>query len=170
MLNYKLKLRRSFLTLTGIASLAIAGLSSPVQGADLKEALEHAKWTGIVGIWVDSETKGERIKIAYAWKFQDKLIEVNSSMGDVKSVSLMGFNPDTEEVFMMGGNSTGGGSIGKWSMDGDDAVLDLSVVNAEGEKGKMTLKHQWVDKDTIKVSGTTEEGGESFTLTLVRSK
>lgn len=164
------KIRCSLLSLTGIAALAIAGLTGPVQGADLGEALDHAKWRGILGTWVDSETKGERVKIAYAWKFENKLIEVNSTMGDVKSVSLMGFNPDSEEVFMMGGNSNGGGTIGKWRMEGDDAVLDLSYVRANGDKGKMTLKHHRVNDDTIEVTGTSEEAGEGFTLTLVRAK
>lgn len=170
MLNDILKLRRSFLTFTGIAALTISGLTGPTQGADLKEALEHAKWSGIVGIWVDSETKGERVKISYAWKFKDKLIEVNSKMGETKSVSLMGFNPEKEEVFMMGGNSKGGGSLGKWSLDGSDAILELGYISADGDKGEMTIKHHWVDKDTIEVTGTTEEGGDSFSLTLVRSK
>ena len=170
MSKYIVKLRRSFLAFTGIAALAITGLANPAQGADLGEALESVSWKGIIGTWVDSETKGERVKLNYAWKFENKLIEVNSQMGETKSVSLMGFNPETEEVFMIGGNSKGGGSMGKWSMDGEDAVLELSYMSAEGEKGTMKLKHHKVDADTIEISGTTEEGGEGFTITLVRSK
>lgn len=164
------RLRRSFLALTGIAALAITGLTAPAQGADLGEALDHVNWRGILGTWVDSETKGERVRIAYTWKYENKLIEVNSSMGKTKSVSLMGFNPDSEEIFMMGGNNKGGGTIGKWSMEGEDAILDLSYIRANGEKGKMKLKHHRVNENTIEVTGTSEETGESFTLTLVRSK
>ena len=170
MSTYIPKFRRSILVLTGVAALAFAGLTTPAQGTDLGEALAHVNWKGIVGSWVDSETKGERVKIVYAWKFENKLIEVNSTMGDTKGISLMGYNPDSEEVFMMGGNSEGGGNLGKWSMDDEDAVLELSYVRADGEKGEMSLKHHWVNDDTIEVSGTAEEGGESFTLTLVRSK
>jgi len=170
MLNYIPKLRRSILALTGITALAISGLTIPAQGADLGEALDHAKWRGIVGTWVDSDTKGENLKITYAWKFENKLIEVNSTMGETKSLSLMGFNPDTEEVFMMGANSKGGGSIGKWTMDGADAVLDLAYVGPDGETGKMKLKHHKVDDDTIEITGTAEEGGDEFKITLVRSK
>jgi hypothetical protein len=164
------QLRRSFLTLIGLAAFTWAGLTSPAQAGDLGEALDHVNWRGILGTWVDSETKGERVKVVYAWKFENKLIEVNSTMGDTKGISLMGFNPETEEVFMMGGNSKGGGSLGTWSMDGEDAVLELAYVSPDGEKGKMTLKHHRVDDDTIEVSGTAKEGGESFTLTLERSK
>jgi hypothetical protein len=90
-------------------------------------------------------------------------------MGDTQSVSLMGFNPETEEVFMMGGNNKGGASLGKWTMDGEDAVLEISYVDAEGEKGTMTFKHHRVDDDTIEISGTAGEGRE-FSLTVVRSK
>ena len=119
---------------------------------------------------MDSETKGERVKVAYAWKFENKLIEVNSKMGETESVSLMGFNPDTEEVFMMGGNNKGGGSIGQWSMDGEDAVLELSYVSETGDRGTMKIKHHRVDEDTIKITGSSEEGGEEFIVTLVRAK
>lgn len=163
------QIRRSLLAFKGMAALAVTGFTGPAQGADLAEALDHVNWKGIVGTWVDSETKGERVKLVYAWKFEDKLIEVNSKMGDTETVSLMGFNPETEEVFMMGGNNKGGASLGKWTMDGGDAVLEISYVDAEGEKGKMTFQHHRVNDDTIEISGTTLEGQE-FSLTVVRSK
>ena len=159
------QLRRSFLAL-----LAYFTITSSAQGADLGEALDSVNWRGILGTWVDSETKGERVKVAYAWKFKDKLIEVNSKMGETESISLMGFNPETEEVFMMGGNNKGGGSIGKWSMDGEDAVLELSYVSETGDKGTMKFKHHRVDKDTIKITGSIGDSGEEFAVTLVRAE
>ena len=39
---------------------------------------------------MDSETKSVRVKVAYAWKFKKKLIEVNSKMGETESVSENG--------------------------------------------------------------------------------
>jgi len=164
------QLCRSFLALIGIATIAATGLTTPTQGADLREALDSVKWSGILGTWVDSETKGEQVKVAYTWKFKNKLIEVRSKMGKTRGISLMGFNPDTEEVFMMGGNNKGGGSIGKWSMDGEDAVLELSFVSETGDKGTMKIKHHRVDEDTIKITGSSEENDEEFTVTLVRAK
>jgi hypothetical protein len=71
---------------------------------------------------------------------------------------------------MMGGNNKGGGSIGKWSMDGEDAVLELSFVSETGDKGTMKFKHHRVDEDTIKITGSSGESGEEFTVTLVRAK
>ena len=168
--SYILKIRRSVLTFTGIAVFAVSGPANPAHGADLGEALQHAKWSGIIGTWVDSETKGERVKIDYAWKFENKLIEVNSTMGETKSSSLMGFNPESEEVFIVGGNNKGGGSAGNWSMEGEDAVLDLSFVGAEGEKGSMKITHHRIDDDTIEVTVSSEEREEDFKFTLVRSK
>ena len=164
------QLSRSFLALIGIATIAATGLTTPTQGADLREALDSVKWSGILGTWVDSETKGEQVKVAYTWKFKNKLIEVRSKMGKTRGISLMVFNPDTEEVFMMGGNNKGGGSIGKWSMDGEDAVLELSFVSETGDKGRMKIKHHRVDEDTIKITGSSEESDEEFTVTLVRAK
>ena len=164
------QLSRSFLSLIGIATIAATGLTTPMQGADLREALDSVKWSGILGTWVDSETKGEQVKVAYTWKFKNKLIEVRSKMGKTRGISLMVFNPDTEEVFMMGGNNKGGGSTGKWSMDGEDAVLELSFVSETGDKGRMKIKHHRVDEDTIKITGSSEESDEEFTVTLVRAK
>ena len=164
------QLSRSFLALIGIATIAATGLTTPTQGADLREALDSVKWSGILGTWVDSETKGEQVKVAYTWKFKNKLIEVRSKMGKTRGISLMGFNPDTEEVFMMGGNNKGGGSIGKWSMDGEDAVLELSFVSETGDKGTMKIKHHRVDVDTIRITGFSEESDEEFSVTLVRAK
>ena len=164
------QLGRSFLALIGIATIAATGLTTPTQGADLREALDSVKWSGILGTWVDSETKGEQVKVAYTWKFKNKLIEVRSKMGKTRGISLMGFNPDTEEVFMMGGNNKGGGSIGKWSMDGEDAVLELSFVSETGDKGTMKIKHHRVDEDTIRITGFSEESDEEFSVTLVRAK
>ena len=164
------QLSRSFLALIGIATIAATGLTTPTQGADLREALDSVKWSGILGTWVDSETKGEQVKVAYTWKFKNKLIEVRSKMGKTRGISLMVFNPDTEEVFMMGGNNKGGGSTGKWSMDGEDAVLELSFVSETGDKGRMKIKHHRVDEDTIKITGSSEESDEEFTVTLVRAK
>ena len=164
------QLSRSFLALIGIATIAATGLTTPTQGADLREALDSVKWSGILGTWVDSETKGEQVKVAYTWKFKNKLIEVRSKMGKTRGISLMGFNPDTEEVFMMGGNNKGGGSIGKWSMDGEDAVLELSFVSETGDKGTMKIKHHRVDVDTIRITGYSEESDEEFSVTLVRAK
>ena len=74
------QLCRSFLALIGIATIAVTGLTTPAQGADLGEALDSVKWRGILGTWVDSETKGERVnsrlrleirKQAHRGEFQD---------------------------------------------------------------------------------------------------
>jgi hypothetical protein len=164
------KIRRLFLTFTGLAALGVTGLTTPASGADLGETLKEANWGNLIGTWVDSATKGERVKIVYAWKFENKVIEVNSTMGESKGVSLMGINADTGEVFMMGANSKGGASLGKWTMEGEDAVLELSYVGPNGEKGTMTFKHHRIDNDTVEVSGESEESGQPFSLTLVRAK
>ncbi|MGJ8697411.1 MAG: hypothetical protein ACSHYF_13930 [Verrucomicrobiaceae bacterium] len=159
--------RRSFLA--SIAALAFA-VTSSARADDLGDALRHAGWEGILGTWVDSDTKGEVIKTIYAWKFEDKLIEVNTSYGDTKSVSLMAFDPDKEAVFSVSGDNKGGGSIGKWSMDGEDAILELQYRSGEGEKGTMKIRHHMVDGDTMKVTISSEENGQTGELTLVRAK
>lgn len=169
MFKKKILIGRSVFSLLGCAAISMSAMISQLRADDLSEALEYAGWTGILGTWVDEDSKGNRVKITYAWKFEGKLIEVTSKMGDTQSVSLMGFNPETEEVYMVGGNSKGGGSLGKWRMEGADVVLELGYMSPTGDKGGMSLRHHRVDDDTIVVSGNGENGNP-FTLRLVRAQ
>ena len=157
--------RRSLLTLT-----AVCLTLSPLRATDLGEAIRHVGWEGIVGTWVDADTKGKAFKTTYAWKYKDKLIEINSTWGETKSTALMGFNPDTEEVYLMGANNKGGGTLGKWSMDGDDAILEVAYVTADGEKGSMKFRHHKVDADTLKITISTPDNDRTQEVTLVRAK
>ncbi|MEJ6559658.1 MAG: hypothetical protein QNL71_01215 [Akkermansiaceae bacterium] len=153
----------------GIAVISFA-FTSVVRGADLGEALQHAGWAGILGTWVDADTKGEIVKSTYAWKFEGKLIEVNASFGETKSVAFMSFDPENKTVYHVSGDDKGGGSIGKWSLDGEDAVLDIQYRSGDGEKGTMKIRHHKVDDDTMQLTTSNGENDESLEVTLVRSK
>lgn len=161
------QIRRSLFA--SVAAISLTFMSS-VRGDDLGEALRHVGWEGILGTWVDSETKGDAVITSYAWKFENKLIEVNTTVGDTKSVLLMGFDPENEAVYVLGGDNKGGGSMGKWSIDGEDAVLELQYRSGEGEKGTMKIRHHMVDADTMKLTISSGENEEAAEVTLVRSK
>ena len=65
--------------------------ASTSRAADtLKDKLRESGWDGIIGTWVDADTKGTNAKISYAWKIEDRVIEENSEMGGKRSVALMG--------------------------------------------------------------------------------
>ena len=40
----------------------------------LGDTLRESKWDGIIGTWVDPETKGQNKKVTYAWKVKDHAI------------------------------------------------------------------------------------------------
>lgn len=160
----------SFFRRVVLASVAALTFTVSSHGDDLGDALKHVGWEGIIGTWVDSDTKGKVLTTSYAWKFENKLIEVNSSYGDTKSASLMAFDPDNEAVYVISGDNKGGGSMGKWSMEGDDAVLQIQFRTGEGEKGTMKMVHHKVDKDTLKVTISLNESDDTSEITLVRVK
>ena len=60
--------------------------------------------------------------------------------------------------------------MGKWSIDGEDAVLELQYRSGEGEKGTMKIRHHMVDADTKKLTISSGENEEAAEVTLVRSK
>ncbi|MGC6464572.1 MAG: hypothetical protein ACON38_00840 [Akkermansiaceae bacterium] len=165
MTHYLISIRRSLLSM----GVALVSLTSPLQ-ADLGQALKEVDWEGMIGTWVDAETKGERFKTTYAWKFEGKLIEVTSKMGQTQNVSLMGMNSENEDVVMSGGNSKGGIHHGKWSMDGKDAILEVEYVKENGESGAMKIRYHQVSEDEIKMTLTPPDGGDTYEFNIVRLK
>lgn len=148
------------------ATLTIFWASSA--GAEtLGEMLRDSGWDRIIGTWVDKDTKGERLKTTFAWKFENRVIEVNNKMGELHSVALIAVNAKNGEVFHVGANDKGGGVLGKWTEEDGDAILELGYVRENGEEGEMRIRHHLEDDDTMVV---TLERDEPMTVTLVRAK
>jgi hypothetical protein len=146
--------------------LAIA--ATPTSAAEnLGEVLRQAGWHRIIGTWVDADTKGANSTTTYAWRFKDKVIEVTSKIGEQESVSLMGLNRKTGEVYNLAADNQGSVSLGKWEFDEKDAALELGFVSAEGEEGGLSIRYRLEDDNTMTV---TIGGLESFPSKLVRAK
>jgi hypothetical protein len=149
--------------------MVMSVLWSSAAAENLGDMLREAGWNKIIGTWMDADTKGEKITVRYGWKYKDHVIQVTSTMGELKSTSLIGRNGKTGEIFQAGANSTGGASLGKWSEEGGDAVLEVGYVSPEGEEGGMQIRHHMQDDDTMVVT-VSGEGGQKMTITLVRKK
>ncbi|MCM2369273.1 hypothetical protein [Aporhodopirellula aestuarii] len=150
-----------------LATLAISPSSLPAAD-NLSEILRKHQWDGIVGTWVDAQTKGEISKVTYAWKIEERVIEVTSEGSGLESVSLMGVNARTGEVFHMGADSEGASSLGKWTIDEKgDAVLGLLFTAGDGEQGGLSIRHHREDQDTMIV---TLELPEPTTVKMIRVK
>ena len=134
----------------------------------LKDKLRDSGWDGIVGTWVDAETGGSTAKISYAWKIEDRVIEVTGKMGEKQSVALMGVNGKTGEVFHMGADGEGTSSIGKWEIsEGGDAVLGILYTTADGQEGAMSIRFHKEGKDAVTM---TIELPQPVHMRLVREK
>ena len=148
------------------ALLTVAGASSAA-AENLGDLLRQTGWDRILGTWVDQDTNGDTVKITYAWKFKDRVVEVNSKAGKLETVGLIGVNAKTGDVHHLGADNQGGGSIGKWRVEDGDAVLELAFVSGDGKEGGMKIRQHLKDNDTLVL---TVEAPEPITLTLVRVK
>jgi hypothetical protein len=142
---------------------------SPLSAAEkLSDILRKHQWEGIIGTWIDADTKGEASKVTYVWKIKDRVIEVATKGNDLETVALMGVNAKTGEVFHMGADSAGASSLGKWEIaDNGDAVLQLLFTGGDGEQGALSIRHHREDKDTMIV---TVELPEPITFKMIRAK
>ena len=135
---------------------------------DLSEILRESKFDRLIGTWVDEGTNGKAFKTTFAWKIKDRVLEVTSTDPGNESVSLMGVNPETGEVFHMGGDRSGSMFTGKWDLSGDsDAILEVSYVNTDAQKGVVKIRYHLRKDDRLEVSLGS---APSSSLKLVRAK
>jgi hypothetical protein len=161
------KIRLTVLCVAILFLLAFPGASA-IAAETLKDKLGESGWDGIIGTWVDADTQGNSAKVSYAWKIEDRVIEVTSKMGEKESVALMGVNGKTGEVFHMGADSDGTSSLGKWEVeDSGDAVLGVLYTTADGQEGGMSIRFQKEGKDAVTM---TIELPQPIRVNLVRAK
>ena len=141
--------KTKFTTLAAILFM-LCGVTSYAE--TLGDVLKESKWDGIIGTWVDPETKGQNAKVTYAWKVKEHAILVTSSMYGTNSVGIMGRNAKDGTVFHVGANSKGASVLGKWEFEGDEAILGLGFVSGEGVEGAMQIRYTMKDENTVAVS------------------
>ena len=118
----------------------------------LGDVLKESKWDGIIGTWVDPETKGQNMKVTYAWKVKDHAILVTGTAFGTNSVAIMGRNAKDGTVFHVGTDSKGTSVLGKWEVKEGEAILGLGFVSGEGVEGAMQIRYTMKDKNTVVVS------------------
>ncbi len=147
----------------------LAFAQSQASAADkLSDVLKESKMDGIVGDWVDPETKEKKIMTRFAWKIKDRVLEVTTKNGEMVTTALMGVNGKTGEVFHMGADSDGTSSIGTWTVPAPgEAVLGIIYTTSAGQEGGLSIRHKLIAKDTLLV---TIELPQLITYKLVRVK
>ncbi|MEK6238366.1 MAG: hypothetical protein N2C14_26920 [Planctomycetales bacterium] len=130
---------------------ACAFSASQLAAADkLSDVLRKAKWDGVIGTWVDPETKGKLRKTTYEWKIKDRVIAISSQQDSAEHFSLMGVNGKTGQVFHMSASGDGTSSLGKWEFKDDgDAVLQLLYTTGDGQEGGLSVRHRLEDADSM---------------------
>ena len=118
----------------------------------LGDVLKESKWDGIIGTWVDPETKGQNMKVTYAWKVKDHAILVTGTAFGTNSVAIMGRSAKDGTVFHAGAGSKGTSVLGKWDLKDGVAILGLAFVSGEGVEGVMQIRYTMKDKNTVVVS------------------
>lgn len=149
------------------ALTAVCALAGPqsLMAESLGDVLRESGWDRVLGSWEGIDARGATNVVTYAWRFEDRLIEATGRRDGTESVALMGRNPKTGQIYHVGADSNGGGSMGAWSQEEGDAVLGLRYVTGEGLEGGMRIRHHLEDDDTMVV---TIEGPEPLSFTMKR--
>jgi hypothetical protein len=135
----------------------------------LGDALKESKWDGIIGTWVDPETKGRNKKVAYAWKVKDHAILATGETFGTNSVAIMGRNAKDGTLFHVGTDSKGTSVLGKWTFKSGVAVLELAFVTGDGVEGVMKIRYTKKDNNTLVVS-LEGLGPQPIVYTMVKVK
>ena len=146
--------------------LTVVGASS-ADAENLGDVLRESGYDRLIGTWLDKDTKGAAIKTTYAWRFENRVVEATAKTSERETVALMGLNAKTGDIYHMGADNQGGGSIGKWVLKDGDAILELGFVTGEGQEGVLRIRHHFEDDDTLAV---TIEGPKAIIITMVRAK
>ncbi len=119
---------------------------------NLGNILSDSGWNRILGTWVDAETKGAKSMTTYAWKFKNRVIAAMGIEGEKETLSLIGQNPKTGEVFNISVDSEGGSSLGKWTLKKEEAILELVFVTGAGVEGALRIRFKLEDDNTLIVT------------------
>jgi hypothetical protein len=143
--------------------------AAKTQAADkLSDVLRESEWDGLIGTWVDADTVGANLKISFAWKIADRVIEVTSKDERRETVALMGVNAKTGEVFHVGADSEGTSVLGTWDVDENgDAVLGIAYTSGDGEEGQLSVRYHREGIDTVMM---TIELPQPIKVKLIRAK
>lgn len=138
------------------------------KGQTLGEILRRTQWNRIIGTWVDEGSGGAALKTTYAWKIKDEAIEVTSKEAQKESVTLIGVNGKTGEVFQVGMDSQGSSFLGTWDLGkGGDAVAEYRFSSRAGGEGKLKIRHRLESDDTLLM---IIELPEPITIRMKRAK
>ena len=138
-----------FTALTVFLFILLGGTS---HAKNLGDALRDSKWDGIIGTWIDPETKGRNNGISFVWQVKDHAILAKGAAFGTQSVALIGRNAKDGTVFHVGADDKGSSVLGKWTFKNDDAVLELGFVTGEGVEGVMKIRYVKKDENTLTVS------------------
>ena len=84
--------------------------SIPASAAEsLGDVLRESGWDRIIGTWVGDDAKGGEVRISYAWRFKDRVVEITTRAGGKESVSLVVRHPITGKVSNLSADNQGGG-------------------------------------------------------------
>jgi hypothetical protein len=150
-----------------VAAVLTLGSFSAGAAESFGDVLRESGWDRLIGAWVGDNGRGGEIRITYAWRFKDKVIEITTRDGENESVSLVGFNPRADKVFNLWTDNQGGSGQGEWRLEGEQTVLDLSFVGGDGQERRLKIRQRLEDDNAMTV---TVDAREPIILKMTRVK
>ena len=121
-----------------------------LDGQNLGEILRRSRWDRLIGTWVDAETNGAGVKTTFAWKIQDKVIEVTTREPKRDVISLLTIEGKTGQLVQTGADSLGATFQTRWELeDQGDAVLSYVAYGQDGKESKLGIRQHFDDQDTL---------------------
>lgn len=152
------------------AASCILFIATGAHAQSLGAMMRETGFDRLIGTWGDQESNGERIKVTFAWRLKEHAVGVSAKMGERHSEALIGIDPRSGDVLHVGVDDNGGAISGKWSEEEGNAVLEIEMIQSDGEERAAKIVHKFVSADEIKVSMTNADNGEEASMTLVRLK
>jgi hypothetical protein len=150
-----------------LAAVLTIGSVRCTAATNLGDVLRESGWDRVVGTWIDVETRGVKSTRTFAWRFKDRVLEITARDGNKETVSLMGFNAKTSEVFNLSVDNQGASSLGRWTFEEDQAMLELKFVTGRGQEGALRVTYTLEDEHTMIVTVVLPQ---PITVKLVRVK
>jgi hypothetical protein len=152
-----------------LAALLLATPSASRAADSLGAKMREARADRILGTWVDEDTGGEVVRVTYAWRIADHALAISFKSPHRESEALVGIDPKSGDVAHVAIDSEGGAAIGKWTGEGESAILELKRTAPDGSESTVRISQRFEGDDRLVVE-MSSASGEGGSVVLVRKK
>jgi hypothetical protein len=141
----------------------------------LGDLVTESGFDWVIGKWV-GQVEEQKVELEWKWALDKHIMLVEVKAGEYRSHSMIMYVASRDEVIEVGADNQGGTERGRWSAEGDDAVVRSEETNVYGQVEKSEGVVSKMDADTMKITlyGVDENDNRAteslWALTLKRQR